>query len=58
MKQHKILYLALSAFTLQMFTSCEKMETVDNTAWVLTWSDEFNEPPQTTGRTPINGYMI
>lgn len=44
MKKHKILYLALSAFTLQIFASCEKVETVDNTAWVLTWSDEFNEP--------------
>lgn len=44
MKQSKILIYSLSIFTAQLFSSCEKMETVDNATWVLTWSDEFNDP--------------
>lgn len=43
MKRYKICIISLLTFTLQLVTSCEKMESIDNTTWELTWSDEFNE---------------
>ena len=54
MKRYKIILLALLGFSLPLLLeSCEKEETIENTEWVLVWSDEFNIPTPDNRPDPL-----